>query len=474
MRPLEIAILALNLVAIAGPLIAFRPNARGWAYVPAVNVGLVILHLVVERYRWQMVPAYALTGVVFLLTLPRLRRPAPPAAPGRVRALLVGAVGVPAVVVAAAAPVLFPVLRFPTPTGPYKVGTVSYDLLDPSRAETYTPAPDDKREIMVQVWYPASPAPGARTGPWLDRLDLTGPIIARYINLPSFALDHAGLVRTNSYPDAPVSEGQARYPVVVYSHGWNGFRAVNTNQMEALASHGYIAVSIDHTYGAMFTVFPDGRVALNNPDALPDNAPPDEYQKDSETVEATYAADIRFVLDQLEQWNAGSGDGRFAGRLDMTRVGLFGHSTGGGAVVLACSLDPRCTAGLGMDAWVVPIPASVVPGPIAQSFMFMRSEVWATDKNKARLDVLYNVLTGSAYRLTIKGTGHYDFTLLPLLTPLAPYLKLKGPLEGNRAIQIVTDYMLAFFDKHLKGLAEPLLDGPSPAYPEVIFDSRQP
>ncbi|MBI5830378.1 MAG: hypothetical protein HZB20_12770, partial [Chloroflexi bacterium] len=295
MRPLEIAILALNLVAIAGPLIAFRPNARGWAYVPAVNVGLVILHLVVERYRWQMVPAYALTGVVFLLTLPRLRRPAPPAAPGRVRALLVGAVGVPAVVVAAAAPVLFPVLRFPTPTGPYKVGTVSYDLLDPSRAETYTPAPDDKREIMVQVWYPASPAPGTHTGPWLDRLDLTGPIIARYINLPSFALAHAGLVRTNSYPDAPVSEGEARYPVVVYSHGWNGFRAVNTNQMEALASHGYIAVSIDHTYGAMFTVFPDGRVALNNPDALPDNAPPDEYQKDSETVEATYAADIRFV-----------------------------------------------------------------------------------------------------------------------------------------------------------------------------------
>ncbi len=74
MRPLEIAILVLNLGAIVEPLIPFRPKARWWAYVPALNVGLVILHLVVECYRWQMVPAYTLTVVVFLLTLPRLRR----------------------------------------------------------------------------------------------------------------------------------------------------------------------------------------------------------------------------------------------------------------------------------------------------------------------------------------------------------------------------------------------------------------
>lgn len=35
-------------------------------------------------------------------------------------------------------------------------------------------------------------------------------------------------------------------------------------------------------------------------------------------------------------------------------------------------------------------------------------------------------------------------------------------------------YSLAFFDKHLKGLATPLLDGPSPDYPEVVFMSRHP
>jgi hypothetical protein len=140
--------------------------------------------------------------------------------------------------------------------------------------------------------------------------------------------------------------------------------------------------------------------------------------------------------------------------------------------VLACSLDVRCKAGLGMDAWVVPIPKRVVPNPLTQPFLFMRSEVWATKENDARLDELYSELKSSGYRMTIRGTQHYDFTLLPLLTPLAPALKLKGPLDGQRAMQIITEYMLVFFDKHLKNQTVPLLDGGSSAYPEVIFEKH--
>jgi hypothetical protein len=45
-----------------------------------------------------------------------------------------------------------------------------------------------------------------------------------------------------------------------------------------------------------------------------------------------------------------------------------------------------------------------------------------------------------------------------------------------RILEILTlaTLLLAFFDKHLKGLATPLLDGPSPDYPEVVFMSRHP
>ncbi|KPV48706.1 hypothetical protein SE17_36620, partial [Kouleothrix aurantiaca] len=77
------------------------------------------------------------------------------------------------------------------------------------------------------------------------------------------------------------------------------------------------------------------------------------------------------------------------------------------------------------------------------------------------------------YRMTIRGTKHYDFTMLPLLSPLAPALGLKGPLNGERTIQIITSYLLAFFDHHLKAMPAPLLDGPSTEYPEVTFERKE-
>jgi hypothetical protein len=36
---------------------------------------------------------------------------------------------------------------------------------------------------------------------------------------------------------------------------------------------------------------------------------------------------------------------------------------------------------------------------------------------------------------------------------------------------IVRRYVTAFFDQHLRHIPQPLLDGPSPAYPEMQFRS---
>jgi dienelactone hydrolase len=473
MRPLELILLLLDLAAVLLPLLA-RPGGPAWRWLAGLAplAALVLVaQLVVERYRWQMVPLYVLTLLLLALRLPRLlgRQRAQP----RRRRDWAGAVaGALVLGLAAAAPVLFPVPILPAPGGPYAIGTVTFQWTDPTRPEIYSADPNDVRRIMVQIWYPAVPAPGAQTGPWMDRLDVAGPIIARYLGLPAFFMDHAALVRTNSYPDAPANPNQTTYPVVIYSHGWSGFRTVNLNQSEALASHGYIAVAVDHTYGAMFTVMADGTVVPNNPAALPPKTPADAYQAGIEKLEATYAADLRFVMDQLSLVNSGAIPSPLAGRLDLAHLGLYGHSTGGGAVVLACIQDQRCQAGLGMDAWLVPVPQPVIAQGLAQPFLFMRSQVWATPQNDALLNTLYAGAHTDVYRLTIAGTMHYDFTLLPLLTPLAPLLGLKGPINGQRGMAIITDYLLAFFDHTLKGQAAPLLDGPAENYPEVTFEHR--
>ena len=60
------------------------------------------------------------------------------------------------------------------------------------------------------------------------------------------------------------------------------------------------------------------------------------------------------------------------------------------------------------------------------------------------------------------------------MTPLNPLLTERGPLEGQRTLHIITDYLLAFFNKYLKDEPTPLLNGPSPEYREVQFESHSP
>ncbi len=468
MRPLEILILVLDFAAILALILPLRPYL-GWSkFLPSVSVGITLVHLALERYRWQMVPAYLLTGVLFLLTLPRLTRATEKPALRRAWTFVAGGLGLLWLVIATIPPVVLPVPRAPELPGPYPVGSVVFDWTDSSRDETYSADPGDHRRLMVQIWYPAAPAASAQTAPLIDHWEVAGPAIANYLQVPPFALDHLSLVRTHTHSDAPVATAEAPYPVVIYSHGYTGFRAASLNQVEALASSGYLAVAIDHTYGAMFTVFSDGRAVLNTPEVLP---PGD--QQAAEVLEATYAADVRFVMDQLELLNAGQSDTRFAGQFDLQRVGLMGHSTGGGAIVWACALDPRCKAGLAMDGWFEPLPEAILSEPLHQPFMFMKSETafWEGD-NQARLESLYQGVEEDAIRLTILGTLHQDFSVLPLVTPISGLLTERGPLDGDRTLKIVTDYLLAFFDRYLKSEASPLLNGPSPEYPEVQFESH--
>src|SRR5206468_3158779 len=99
--------------------------------------------------------------------------------------------------------------------------------------------------------------------------DVALPAFADFIGVPSFALEHLRLVRTHSYGDAPIRNDRAPYPIVIYSHGYTGYRTASFNQMEALASSGYVAIAIDHPYAAAFTVFSNRRVVLNDAAMLP-------------------------------------------------------------------------------------------------------------------------------------------------------------------------------------------------------------
>jgi hypothetical protein len=237
-----------------------------------------------------------------------------------------------------------------------------------------------------------------------------------------------------------------------------------------------VVVAISHTYGAVATDFPDGQVIPVNPQALPTEASQAVLKSAGNQLVDQWAGDLSLALDHLNQLDQNDPQGRFANRLDLARVGVFGHSTGGGAAIEFCGRDERCQAGLTMDAYMLPVSDHLLGTGIPQPFFFMFSQEWPYPANNQRFDQLYGQMRDHSQVVMIQGTNHLDFTDLPYFSPLAPWIGLKGPLPVDQVAAILKSYSLTFFATTLDypaGLPTnpPPLDQPSPAFPQVIFGS---
>lgn len=444
MRRFELILAGVCAGAVIWPaLFGSRPR-RGIALLG--TFGALVTQFVVEGFRWQMIPLYIVAvglGVGDLLSreraMPWWRRVSRPA---------LGLIGLGMM---ALLPTVLPVPDLPSPSGPLSIGTMTVELTFPERLEQYGFQPDTvPRRIMVQVWYPAESVEGADPGPWTDDLDVFGPAISRRLGFPGFFLSHTRYTKDHSFAGAAPLPGL--FPIVMYSHGSTGFRAIAVNQAESLASNGYIVVAADHTYGAVSTRFPDGTVIGFDPIALPneDTVEPEVYDDAGVALVETYAHDLTGILDAIALGEEGP-FGEIAGHVDLGLVGVYGHSTGGGAAVQFCLSDERCKAVLGMDAWVEPVPDRVIATPATRPMLFMRSDGWRGTPNDGRLRGLAERSENLTYWIGIDGASHNDFTLAPLLSPIAARLGLKGPIPAGRIIPMIDRFLIGFFDHTLLG-----------------------
>ena len=458
MRPLEIIIPILLSIY----LLWQHPRPTAIRFAPALALILTLIHLWVEGYRWQMLPIYGLTVILVITSLIKIQSPTDwkPSASYLTFGLLA---------VSTALPILLPVPTIPAPSGPYQVGTRIYELVDTSRKELYS-GKDEARRFMIQVWYPSEAGTSSEQAPWMENAQIFTPAIAtNIIEMPPFFMDHLALAKVPAYKDAQVAQGNEAYPIILFSHGWKGFNAQNTGQALELASHGYVVVGVHHTYGAVITVFNDRTSALSNPSALPEGAPTDEYEVAAHILSDQWAGDLGFTLDTMQTLNADSVS-PFYNSLDLSRIGVYGHSTGGGAAIQFCGTDPRCAALLGMDPFMRPVSYEVLDSGVTQPSFFMFSQGWLDDADKNRSHELFlrfiPHVDDSFGVISIDGADHLDFSDLPLLSPLAPQLGLKGPINGKRIVTIVNDYLLSFFELTLKGNTSTLFENTSP-YAEV-------
>ncbi len=467
MRFFETLVCCLTLPSSILALLAIRPEHSGMGILSLLLLLALLFHLVREGAHWQLVPLYLSVSILLPFGwLPDLPRHTLPWL-GVATFLLTG--------LSIAISVLVPMFKLPAPSGPHCVGTRLLYLIDNSRDAWGGTSTGSHRELMVQLWYPADPVSNRRA-------------VYRRLRETTPKSSHHAVLKTDSFFNAPIATRNAPYPVLLFSPAWTGQRTQSTFQMQDLASHGFIVASIDHTYYSGRVAFPDGRV-------LDGQSAPQLGNFEGTTVPEAIeligkhvmieARDQIFVLDRLAAFQREEKSPLYE-KIDMTRVGAFGHSIGGAAASEACYLDSRIKAALNIDGWMgadvlnegLAKPWMVIYGratenppsveelnaspPVVQRYWEMNRQNYAA--------VQANLQRFGGYRLYITGANHWNFADRALYSPRRAWTGA-GPIPPLRAFEIVNRYTHAFFSQALNGSDELLLQRSSSEFPEVEFEA---
>ncbi|MFF3594924.1 alpha/beta hydrolase family protein [Kitasatospora indigofera] len=450
MSPLEFLALLGAVALVVARWLPPAARPRGTIAAGAVLAASAI-PLGVTGIRWQLLPVLAGAAVALPFALPPLlrRRAGRPARRARWWLALPGSVACVGLI--ATGPVAawaFPVPVFPVPSGGFAVGTRVEQWTDPLRPETFTADPDDRRTVVVQLWYPARKSlPGTRRAQYLGRTEqearTVSEALARSAGLPGFLVDGVPRARSRSVFDAPVADGGDRFPVVLFSPGSGGARTQNTAWAEELASHGYVVAALDHPYDSAAVVLADGRT-IHAVTASSGDRDTDERLAADWT--AVRAADLGFVLTRLDELDRATTAGPLTGRLDTGRVAVAGHSMGGAAALQAARQDGRFAAVVDLDGYPHGPGSPALRQP---TLALTQADTPGTDpRYLPRLTEALGLSTATSYRLTVPGAAHLTFTDGPLYLPPVP--SVVGSLGRTGSPRVVAAATLAFLDAVLR------------------------
>jgi hypothetical protein len=335
-------------------------------------------------------------------------------------------------------------LELPAYSGAYAVGRTIFRWVDASRPEVLTGDPNDSRELVVLVWYPAEPDTGSITG-YFPHLSSVSDALSRSGELEPWEVFGLRFVRSESRLDASPVRTEQPFPVVILSPGNGTNIEFYTSLAGEIASHGYIVIGLNHPYDVPAVELSSGAVAPYDKDQwLLDAAAHQEYITERIKVRT---ADVVFALGQLAGMNS---SGPFAGIIDVHSVAVAGHSLGGITASEACKADARIKACLNFDGLQRGGPFSMEETaiPPEQPFLFLTKE---SQLHPALIERFESM--AESYWVVVHDTTHQSFTDGPLLQPSL----LPGPDRADQLMDLVQRYTLAFLDHTLKGHSNELL-----------------
>ena len=360
--------------------------------------------------------------------------------------------------------------QLPKPDGSFCVGKWVTEIIDQDRQEVYTPEDsNDLRKLVITAWYPSicegDDAPYIHPeilAAHKDRFEIADTVDLKFIIK----------TKSHAYINPKISRLRSKYPVILFSHGSGTPTEFYTGMLTHMASKGYVVFAISHTYNAAAVQFPNGEIIWSNSDYF-DNRWTEEigqnfdsmmtyvksdvtnaeklakinqlYQTDfpASSDMDYWAQDIRLALQYIFNWNQGA-DHKFYRRLNIKKVGGFGHSYGGSAMVHSLVINKNLKAAINLDGWQFGIQ---VPGRrMKKPTLYVRGGYENPD---ALNTAIYSNAGKHFSQIKVVDTQHPNFSDLPLFEVPAHIFKV-GPISGHRNHQVMCEIVRSYFDFHLK------------------------
>lgn len=281
-----------------------------------------------------------------------------------------------------------------------------------------------------------------------------------------------------SYRELPVTfwypkkqEENQKYPLILFSHGSFGVKESNLTLYRELVSHGYIVVSIDHTYQCFSTKLSEGKTVRVSGEFMKEIASEDSQKKPEESLlhfkkwMSIRMGDINFVLNTIiDNVLKNNEELDVYKYIDTSQIGLIGHSLGGSTVLGVGRQRNDIAAVISLEA---PFLADINDVDEKGNFIFEQADYptallniysdaswknlrnWKQYEENARFLDMESETIQNVY---LEGIGHFSLTDFSLSSPFLTMLFDGGHTKNNpqETLIEINEICLSFLNKFMK------------------------
>lgn len=337
----------------------------------------------------------------------------------------------------------------PPPSGPHNVGRRRHLIDFINKCDPISPG-NVSTEYMVTLFYPTSDEP-TEPAPYLE------PELAEYFAGETWGLNISHVTSTLPWD---VSFMPELGPTLVFSPGAGAPPADGyTILFSELASHGYVVAALDHLFEMPFLRLPNGTGVYAN------TINPPDLNAYFEALHEVRVREMLHFIDYLPELAAELG-----APLETQQLGTFGFSLGGSAALTAAFHSDSVSAAINQDGSNWNLLNNTSDSDLGKPSLLLGSSLH-TEEMDPTWGKYYDWQTGWLRHFNVNHTGHVDWsdaTFWKKWGTALPDVSL-GSIDGERMAEITRLYTKAFFDEHLLGEEQPILDGESEEWPEVMF-----